>query len=219
MISSYEVFYINRYQCSCSRMAYILSLSGEVRRLPDMLTLGFPGLYHNQADNTVLAFGGGNSSKPQRYIQTYSLTKNQWEMLHEKMRHGHCHFTPCQHLSSVYLPRAGRTDLEVFSLKTLTIEGVLKFKQMCDLTLAQQPIFSYKNEIYIIFGDSCVKFNFAALKYVEEKRAKLQDCFRFGAAVIKDTLIQVNFPNYWLINLKSWKCIDRCAPEVMKMRV
>ena len=87
MISSSEVFLagLNGSSTVDVSSTYIVDLTGAVREQPDMLVKGQPGLFHNQADNTVLAFGGG-WEEPLNVTQVYSLFKRQWSLLEQKMK-------------------------------------------------------------------------------------------------------------------------------------
>jgi len=121
MISSSEVLIAG---VTRDQRTYILDLTGAVRRRADMLVKGFPGLYHNQADDTVLAFGGG-TVRMLADTEIYSLTCDKWEMLPYKMKYPRASFTPCEYHSVLYLVGGFTSQIESFSLKTRTFSVMI----------------------------------------------------------------------------------------------
>ena len=96
-----------------------VDISGKVTYLADMLVKGEPGVYYDQANNSVLAFGGGYMD-PFCTFQIYSLARDSWRIMPQTMKYARSGFTPCQFLNTLYLIGGPTAQVESFSLKTST---------------------------------------------------------------------------------------------------
>ena len=96
MLSPREVFLAGLFGTNDADVSTTCNVdtAGTVVQLADMLVKGEPGVYHNQADDTVLAFGSGYRT-PLRSFQVYSLIQDSWQLMTATMQYGRCAFTHC----------------------------------------------------------------------------------------------------------------------------
>lgn len=193
MISSSEVLIagFTRYK-TC-----VLGLDGVIRPKADMLLEGYPGLYHNQADNTVLAFGGGIRTKL-KGTQEYSLVRDNWKMLSCKMKYARTSFTPCQYYSSLYMVGGFASQIESFSLKTFTFAVV--YDEYVALTMHPAAVL-YDNQIHIISTDTYEVFDLRTNKYRKPFVFSRGQSFIYAAAVMKRTIISGRHEHFWRIEM------------------
>ena len=161
-ISSFEVFSVGRTESvfQLNKSTLVIDLTGTVTAMADMLVEGFPGLYYNQADSTIMAFGG-NYFSPRHEVQIYSFSQNRWTMFGQRMKYARCYFSPCQHLSVLYLIDCWQPRVESFSLKTLSFTVLLDYREdECSFSRSA----AYDDNIYYVNDEKCSSFDLKSRK-------------------------------------------------------
>ena len=202
-ISTCEVF-IAGYcgtQSKADNSTYILNITGEVRKQPNMLLAGEAGLFHYQAGKSVLAFGG-TLNPPLRDTQCFSLLSMTWSLLQPKLKYPRCSFSPCQHLSSVYMIGGSVPQIESFCLKTFTFS--VCWEQTTPL-LPQAIAFPYKDKIFILQNAECGVFDLKKRVFLGKMKYSKKQSAIHNYAVLKDTVITCNFPGVVLGDLSPYE--------------
>jgi len=217
LLSPHEVFLAGNAETYMeSRKAFIFSVSGTVKRLPDMLLSGFPGLFHNQPEGSVIAFGGG-ILEPKREVQSYSLARNCWTLWKQQMYYPRNFFQPCQYLSLLYIFKAGDPDIEYYCLKTglfhLMQINVNAFDNYGGIFTITVP---FKKMLYQINHQTYTRLNLEEKNSTQVKRTTYQPFMTYGWAVLNGTFITVNFPFYWMTDLETFEYAKCTAPIARK---
>ena len=173
--------------------AYIIHISGAVEKLPDMPIGGEVGLFHYQATNSVLAFGGGRLH-PRNDLQSFSLSSRNWSLLEPKMKYPRCSFFPCEYRSFVFLVGGQIPQIELFSLKTFTFSILSEGAGRVGL---QHIVFPCRGNLLLLSKNKCAVFSLNQNKYTRFIEFQRPQPPTMNSAWVKNAAFTVDFPYFW----------------------
>lgn len=187
---------------------YLINMRGEVQRQPNMLVEGFPGLFHEQEKNRVLAFGGGNIEWLSNIVQVFDLGSRKWKQLEVTMVLPRCMFGTCQYYDSVLIVGGFANHVELFSLKFYTF-SLLIFDIPEEFANDQVQPVRYKDIIFLASPFSFTTINLQARTVSKPWPRPSQGTDTCEVAIFNDLVHFASFPDHWITKLSNKKSTKR----------